>query len=146
MLVPEQILLSLQLALPNNCEIKSTLHACRAALPLRPKVAQLVQLTVEVAQKVARNNRLLNLAGSLIDAKQPHILIESRDGILFHVASPSMELHGFIGDSPYHLSGKELAARSERVDRFTGIATFGGIQHHTFSRIALRLTVRNHPL
>ena len=84
------------------------MHACRAAPLLRPKVAQLGQLTVEVAQQVARDNRLLNLTGSLIDTKQPHILIESRDGILFHVASPSMKLHGFVGDSPYPVSYTHL--------------------------------------
>ena len=77
-----------------------------------PNLGGLIVQAARVADHVARDERLLNLARAFIDAEQSHVAIEALDSILFHVAGAAEDLHRAIGDAAHHFAGEQLCSRT----------------------------------
>src|ERR1700742_32823 len=61
--------------------------------------------------QVRTDDQPLNLAGSLVQAQQAHVAVDTFDRHLAHVSAATVDLHGEIGDLAGHLGTEHLGRR-----------------------------------
>src|SRR5664280_3804671 len=116
----------------------ATLPWCHSAMPWRPascssrdelRSGRCARGLSRVAHHLPGDDELLDLAGSLVDAKQARVAIEALDGDAPHVACAAVYLYRAIGDAPNRLAGEVLAAGGCHAPVRPAVVGAGTLEH-----------------
>src|SRR5439155_2374793 len=110
------------------------------------RLCWLLLLALRLADHVARDHQLLDLAGAFVDPEQPNVAIEALDGVVADVAGAAVDLHRTIGDAAAHFRSEQLRACRFRRDVLSIVTTACRVEHHRPRRVNFRPAVGKHRL